>query len=1011
MKKIILIVFIITASTSAQNNPYLIRTLTGHLDNVRSIDFSPDGKTLVSGSNDNTIKLWDLTDGHTINTFNGHTDDVRSVSFSPDGNSIVSGSDDNKIMIWRTNDSRLIRTISGHKSLVLSVSISPDGLTIASGSGDNTAKLWRFYNGELISSFDNPSMVVSLKFDPSGNIIALGGNDGIIKLWNIKGGYKTISGHIGKIFSLAFSPDGKTIASSSADKTIKLWNVSDGRLISTLIGHKNAVSAIDYSKDGKFIISGSYDGSVKVWKVLDGSLLNTLSDWNEKIFSVAISPDGKRIASAGTDNTIQIWDFPLDAIYENALLERYPELFKPKDEFETTLEFQARSLKAESLKKQLITELIEEKKQKAELERNIKEKEIAERIKNSKEFGSLKIESVGNYNADEETFPITINNKTKKIKIPRSAAREFKENWQKAKVTGWKQLTNDLTTYEYYDIIITHPITGVEYLFSEKRNTKDEHQFVVNNKNSVLPPNLFTNIAFVDGNGNNFLDAKENGKINLSITNNGQGSAFGVKFDLKIENEDYNLTYPKTVFVGEILPNSTKQINIDISASKSVQRKTHTITLKGYESNGFVPADAKISFETFPLLLPELKIVDYGITSNRGDNVVRSGEISNLKIRFQNVGQGIAQNASIIVKLPLNVFFTPDSKISEKYESIKQGEFVDLDLSIVPNNLVANEVQINFLIKEENTEVNIPLSLPINKQLSSIQELVVKGEENKIDIVTVAGLSSDIEKDIPITTIKNINGVALVVGISDYQNSNVPKVTYARRDASLMRQYLEKTFGYDVKNILPKIEDELMTSGTIKNYIKNVIPTYLKQDGSSELFIYFTGHGAPSTKTRDAFFVPYDCDPNYVSDINAYNMNEFYRDISKLNAKKKIVVVDACFSGQSGDGNMLIKDASPIYVTLDNEMNLDDKSIMFLSSGPDQVSNWYPEKKHSMFTYFFLKGLQGNADMNNDGAISVAELEKYINDENNGLPYYSNREFQRPQKAVIYGNDLELISR
>jgi hypothetical protein len=334
----------------------------------------------------------------------------------------------------------------------------------------------------------------------------------------------------------------------------------------------------------------------------------------------------------------------------------------------------------------------------------------------------------------------------------------------------------------------------------------------------------------------------------------------------------------------------------------------------------------------------------------------------------------------------------------------------------VTDNKAVETISVNSKEVYFDNNGNFSSTLELVKGRNDIRIIAkdINGNETHQEIILIRNdyvLSNEFELEVnaPITSIKNNETISLVIAIKKYSNQNVPQVMYADNDARAIRIYLEKSFGYDTKNILPQNEEELMTLGTMKNYIKNVIPSYLKQDGSSDLFIYFTGHGAPSTKTRNAYFVPYDCDPNYVSDINAYNMNEFYSDIAKLNAKKKIVVIDACFSGQSGDGNMLIKDASPIYVTMENEMSLDDKSIMFLSSGADQVSNWYPEKKHSMFTYFFLKGLQGNADINKDGSISVAELENYINDENNGLPYFSNREFQRPQKAVIYGKDLELL--
>ena len=107
----------------------------------------------------------------------------------------------------------------------------------------------------------------------------------------------------------------------------------------------------------------------------------------------------------------------------------------------------------------------------------------------------------------------------------------------------------------------------------------------------------------------------------------------------------------------------------------------------------------------------------------------------------------------------------------------------------------------------------------------------------------------------------------------------------------------------------------------------------------------------------------------------------------------------------AGDGSMLISNASPIYVRVENPLMVDNKSILFLSSEGDQVSNWYPEKRQSMFTYFFLRGLKGDADMDRDGKITVGELKRFINDENEGLPYYSNRLFQRKQRAVIIGDE------
>jgi len=413
----------------------------------------------------------------------------------------------------------------------------------------------------------------------------------------------------------------------------------------------------------------------------------------------------------------------------------------------------------------------------------------------------------------------------------------------------------------------------------------------------------------------------------------------------------------------------------------------------------------KLVFSTRELLLPKFEIVDYGIESNRGDNIIRAGEISDIKIRIQNKGEGKGKNVRINIQLPQNVFFEQTSKQNFDFREILTGDFVDLDFSIIPNKLVEREIELKFNVVDDNTNVLLPLRLSIDKPLQTIQELVVKGKENKVEIKEVAGLRSDVKIDIPETGKKKRNAVALLIGISNYKNTRIPPVKYANRDISLMRQYLEKAIGYEKENILPQDPDEVFTLATMKNYLKSKLPSYLRQDGTSEVFIYFVGHGAPSPNGDATYFIPYDGDPDYVSDINAYNSREFYEDIKNLKASKKIVVIDACFSGQAGDGSMLISNASPIYVRVENPLMVDNKSILFLSSEGDQVSNWYPEKRQSMFTYFFLRGLKGDADMDRDGKITVGELKRFINDENEGLPYYSNRLFQRKQRAVIIGDE------
>jgi tetratricopeptide (TPR) repeat protein len=201
--------------------------LEGHDSRVRSVSFSPDGKTLASGSSDNTIKLWDVATGKPITTLKGHDSPVISVSFSPGGKTLASGSDDNTIKLWEVATGKPITTLTGHDSAVYSVSFSPDGKTLASGSWDNTIKLWEVATGKPITTLTGPtSLVISVSFSPDGKTLASGSSDNTIKVWNLATGkpITTLTGPTSLVISVSFSPDGKTLASASKDKTIKVWN-------------------------------------------------------------------------------------------------------------------------------------------------------------------------------------------------------------------------------------------------------------------------------------------------------------------------------------------------------------------------------------------------------------------------------------------------------------------------------------------------------------------------------------------------------------------------------------------------------------------------------------------------------------------------------------------------------------------------------------------------------------------------------------------------------------------
>jgi len=204
-----------------------VMTLRGHSDEVHGMAVSPDGKRIVSGSVDKTVKLWDAATGAELMTLRGHEGEINSVAFSQDGKRIVSGSEDKTIKIWDAATGTELRTLRGHSDNVWSVAFSQDGKRIVSGSGDRTIKIWDAAIGEeLITLRGHRNWVIPVAFSPDGKRIISGSGDNTFKVWDSATGAELMTlvvGHESDVCKVAFSPDGKTIAADGFDNSITLW--------------------------------------------------------------------------------------------------------------------------------------------------------------------------------------------------------------------------------------------------------------------------------------------------------------------------------------------------------------------------------------------------------------------------------------------------------------------------------------------------------------------------------------------------------------------------------------------------------------------------------------------------------------------------------------------------------------------------------------------------------------------------------------------------------------------
>src|SRR5271166_4554377 len=242
----------------------MIRTLEGHTGPVRAVAVTPDGCRAVSASDDQTLRLWDLSTGQTIRTLEGHTNGVEAVAVTSDGRCAVSASTDQTLRLWDLSTGQTIRTLEGHTKSVYAVAVTPDGRCAVSASLDQTLRLWDLSTGQTIRTLEGHTRpVTAVAVTPDGRRAASASWDQTLRLWDLSTGQtiRTLEGHTGAVRAVAVTPDGRCAVSASADQTLRLWDLESGEEIAAFTG-EDEMRSCAFTRDGRTIVAGDRSGRV-----------------------------------------------------------------------------------------------------------------------------------------------------------------------------------------------------------------------------------------------------------------------------------------------------------------------------------------------------------------------------------------------------------------------------------------------------------------------------------------------------------------------------------------------------------------------------------------------------------------------------------------------------------------------------------------------------------------------------------------------------------------------------
>lgn len=529
------------------------------------------------------------------------------------------------------------------------------------------------------------------------------------------------------------------------------------------------------------------------------------------------------------------------------------------------------------------------------------------------------------------------------------------------------------------------------------------------------PLNVELKLAFRDSNNDNALDAEEEAVVLITIDNSSGGPADDVMVKVAMDDASCGVEVLQSEFHLNIPRNGIKEIQVPLKASLTCPTGEARLRVNLSEPDGY-DEEGILHFKTYEFqksqlqLLDGAEITDFGAelkaANGNPDNKLQNKDIVKVTLSIQNIGQGAARdvNYKLVSNNPNLNFRTYtgwEHELSGHLSDvIYHGGVEQIEFYISPNAHYVHTgdyVPVYLTVQEERgvggfSECQV--QIPFDKEAAKPVEYVV--ESRKREEITWEGglrditLSSSKYKNIMLAPEgREIHGdaVAVVIGLENYKDETLPPAPYALRDAEVMETYFEKSLKISK---IHKLVDEEVTLTALEQLFDakrgslahEIIPK------ETELYLYFSGHGVPvldkSGHRTDVAIIPYDVTSLWI-DEHGYSLTKLYDNLAALDAKSVTVILDACFSGTSkmsdnySAGN--ISKQKLVLVTSDDMAQpwLDNPNFrVFASSRSDQPSHASDATRSGLFTYHLAVGLQGEADKDDNGVVSMTELQEYV---------------------------------
>jgi hypothetical protein len=493
------------------------------------------------------------------------------------------------------------------------------------------------------------------------------------------------------------------------------------------------------------------------------------------------------------------------------------------------------------------------------------------------------------------------------------------------------------------------------------------------------PATLDAVVRFREPSGNGALDGGETATLSVDVHNRGPGSASGIRVVVQRDSGAALLEIGTVPGLPRLDAGAAAHFDVPISAPPAVRDGGVGLSIGVSEANGFsldVPRHLTIPVrEGRP---PRLALAGVRADDQSGDGRISARELVDVTVRVWNTGAGPARDVTASLSTGEDTFLVEDAARQLTLGTMKPGEHRDLTFALYTNSR-ARDVRVVIALTEASGRFGTTLTVPFTIDRPVAQTLdVAVPEPTRTDseIATPPSLLDEVERDIPRAAEPNPDAIAVVIGVERY--ATLPTARFASRDAQLFRRYATAAFGVpDDRNHLYVRTDADATGNEFRKLFGDEGWLARRVKSTTDLYVYFSGHGVPDVKTRSPYLLPTDADAAYPRETG-YALNVLYQQLARLNVRAVTVFLDACFTGATRSSGTLFNGARPIVISIEQPALLRDNFAVIAAAGGDQIASDYPAKRHGLFTYFTLLGLHGAADTDADGAVTVGELEGYL---------------------------------